>query len=164
MRCWPRQNKSHGRFGSTTALTAPKRDFRSVPESRHSQSSLACLKRANRPHGIASKQAHGSVLELRRSLERIPQASTCFRDCVAVLCAGVWLAAVPISLLTGIKSDYFAYPAMGAWMLAFLVTWLRLAMFPCPRCGNHFFTSWWQGNLFARKCLHCHLPKWATSG
>jgi hypothetical protein len=33
--------------GSTTALTAPKRDFRSVPESRRSQCSLACLKRAN---------------------------------------------------------------------------------------------------------------------
>jgi hypothetical protein len=77
---------------------------------------------------------------------------------------GVWLAAVPISLLTGIKSDYFAYPAMGAWMLAFLVTWLRLATFRCPRCGNHFFTSWWRGNPIARKCLHCRLPKWATSG
>jgi hypothetical protein len=36
----------HVRSGSTTALTALKRDFRSVPESRHSQCSLACLKRA----------------------------------------------------------------------------------------------------------------------
>jgi hypothetical protein len=77
---------------------------------------------------------------------------------------GLWVAAVPISLLTGIKSDYFGYPFMAAWMLAFLIIGLRLAMFRCPRCGNHFFTSWWQGNPFARKCLHCHLPKWATSG
>jgi hypothetical protein len=33
-------------LGSTTALTALKRDFRSVSESRHSRCSLACLKRA----------------------------------------------------------------------------------------------------------------------
>ena len=30
----------------STALTALKRDFRSVPESRHSRCSLACLERA----------------------------------------------------------------------------------------------------------------------
>ena len=35
------------RCGSTTALAALKRDFRSVPESSHSLCSLACLKRAN---------------------------------------------------------------------------------------------------------------------
>ena len=77
---------------------------------------------------------------------------------------GVWLVAVPLSSLTGIKSDYLGYPAAGAWMLAFLITSARLTLFPCPRCGKHFVKSWWLHNPFARRCLHCHLQKWATSG
>jgi len=39
-----------------TALAALKRDFRSVPESRHSRCSLACLERAkSRLHGTGKK-------------------------------------------------------------------------------------------------------------
>ena len=70
---------------------------------------------------------------------------------------------LPLSSLTGIKADYFFYPIAGAWMLAALITSLRTVSFPCPRCGKHFFSTWWYRNPFARQCVHCGLPKWATS-
>ena len=31
-----------------------------------------------------------------------------------------------------------------------------------PRCGDPFFHNWWNGNGFARRCVHCGLPKYAT--
>jgi len=43
-------------LGSTPALTALKRDFRSVPESRHSRCSLACLERAKIRHTHSCKR------------------------------------------------------------------------------------------------------------
>ena len=40
----------------------------------------------------------------------------------------------------------------------------------CPRCGELFFRKFddrpwrgaWQHNPFARRCMHCGLPKWAA--
>jgi hypothetical protein len=49
---------------------------------------------------------------------------------------GVWLVAVPLSSLTGIKSDYLRYPAAGAWMLAFLITSARLTLFHAPAVAS----------------------------
>jgi hypothetical protein len=46
---------SNVRVVSTTALTPLKRDFRSVPESRHSQCSLGCLKRAMKRHCVSGR-------------------------------------------------------------------------------------------------------------
>jgi len=70
---------------------------------------------------------------------------------------------LPLSSLTGIKADYFFYPIAGAWMLAFLITRLRITSFLCPRCGKFFFSILWYRHPFASKCVHCGLPKWATS-
>lgn len=75
----------------------------------------------------------------------------------------VVLISLLLSSLTGIKSDYFPVALAGAWMLAFLVTSVRMNIFPCPRCGKRFFTTRWIHNPFARHCLHCTLPKWAMS-
>ena len=44
--------------------------------------------------------------------------------------------------------------------------------FACPRCGELFFRAFdarpwrqdWRHNPFARRCLHCGLPKWAAAG
>jgi hypothetical protein len=48
------------------------------------------------------------------------------------------------------------------WMDDFLCHRWNLALrFPCPRCGKWFFAKWWYHNNFARKCVHCGLPKWA---
>ena len=58
------------------------------------------------------------------------------------------------------------------WMIPFAVTGYRKGNFACPRCGEMFFRAWddrpwrksWRSNPFARRCLHCGCPKWATTG
>jgi hypothetical protein len=70
---------------------------------------------------------------------------------------------MPLATLAGIKPDYFFYAIALSWMAAFLVTSFRQAYFPCPKCGEPFFAMWWYRNPFARKCVHCGLPKWASS-
>ncbi len=73
------------------------------------------------------------------------------------------LVGLPVSALTGIKPDYFFAAIALCWMVAFVVTSLRMTLFSCPRCKKSFFASWWYHNSFARKCVHCGLPKWANS-
>jgi hypothetical protein len=80
---------------------------------------------------------------------------------VFVLFIGIGL---PIAALIGINAeDYFFFPLAAAWMLASVITSLRVSWFGCPRCGQWFFSTWWYHNPLARKCAHCGLPKWATS-
>lgn len=58
------------------------------------------------------------------------------------------------------------------WMIAACVVGYRKWNFRCPRCGELFFRkfddrAWrrsWQHNPFARRCMHCGLPKWASDG
>jgi hypothetical protein len=55
-----------------------------------------------------------------------------------------------------------------AWMIAFAVAGYKKGNFQCPRCGELFFRKFddrlwrrdWVYNPFARRCLHCALPKW----
>src|SRR5262245_16597600 len=79
---------------------------------------------------------------------------------VFVLCVGIGL---PIAAQLETQPDYLCYPIAGSWMLAFLIASLRVGLFPCPRCCKWFFATWWYRNPFARKCVHCGLPKWASS-
>jgi hypothetical protein len=39
----------------------------------------------------------------------------------------------------------------------------RFQLWKCPRCGNAFHWAWWWSSVFARKCLHCKLPKYTGS-
>jgi hypothetical protein len=56
------------------------------------------------------------------------------------------------------------------WMIAFSVIGYRKSNFRCPRCDELFFHKFddrpwrmsWQYNPFARRCMHCGLPKWAA--
>lgn len=48
------------------------------------------------------------------------------------------------------------------WIGSCLGTGFRLSMWRCPRCGHCFFWNFIH-NQFARRCMHCGLPKWATS-
>jgi hypothetical protein len=43
-----------------------------------------------------------------------------------------------------------------------MVAHLRLMRWSCPSCGRCFHVCWWHGNVFARRCVHCGLPRWAT--
>jgi hypothetical protein len=45
-------------------------------------------------------------------------------------------------------------------MACLVVTHLRRMLWPCPQCGRSFHVAWWYGNAFARRCVHCGLPKW----
>jgi hypothetical protein len=56
------------------------------------------------------------------------------------------------------------YAIAGSWMFSFIVAGIYAGYFPCPRCHKPFFVTWWYRNPFARKCVHCGLPKWANSG
>ena len=48
------------------------------------------------------------------------------------------------------------------WMIAFVVAGSRMTYWPCPRCGDAFFNTWWYHNPFASRCVHCGLRKWAN--
>jgi hypothetical protein len=56
------------------------------------------------------------------------------------------------------------------WMLAWAAIGYRKSNFRCPRCGALFFNKFddrpwrmvWRHNPFARRCMHCGLPKWAA--
>ena len=62
-------------------------------------------------------------------------------------------------------------PVAFAWMAVFAVAGYRKSNFACPRCGEMFFRRFdsrparrdWQHNPFARRCMHCGLPKWAAA-
>ena len=59
------------------------------------------------------------------------------------------------------------FPILGyvlgfAWLVAIVVSGVRLAAWRCPHCHNWFFARRLDRNPFARACLHCGLPKWAA--
>lgn len=58
---------------------------------------------------------------------------------------GAWFAAV-------------AFPMMAI----IAVAQVRRIRWPCPRCGQSFHVCWWYSNTFARRCVHCGLPKWTS--
>ena len=72
---------------------------------------------------------------------------------------GVLVVGVSLNKLVGSGIPVFLV-AVG-WMFALAFAGIALKTFPCPRCGKHFFRSWRYHNTFARKCVHCGLPKWA---
>jgi hypothetical protein len=70
---------------------------------------------------------------------------------------------LPLAALTGIELDYFFYPVAFSWMALAVIAGWRKATFRCPHCHRWFFATWWYQLPFARKCVHCGLPKWANS-
>ena len=58
-----------------------------------------------------------------------------------------------------------------AWMIAVAVIGAQKFNLRCPRCGELFFYKFddrpwrmsWRHNPFARRCMHCGLPKWAAT-
>lgn len=53
-----------------------------------------------------------------------------------------------------------------AWLVIIvniLVSHFRLSFWRCPECGKPFHVSWLYGNPFARRCVHCGMPKWGPN-
>ena len=53
------------------------------------------------------------------------------------------------------------FVAAFGWMAFYAVAGNLFVRFPCPRCGKWFFAKWWFHNTFARRCVHCGLPKYS---
>ncbi|HEY2381329.1 MAG TPA: hypothetical protein VGK48_09130 [Terriglobia bacterium] len=57
------------------------------------------------------------------------------------------------------------------WMGSLIAVGYPKINFRCPRCRELFFRKFddrpwrmsWQHNPFARRCMHCGLPKWASN-
>src|SRR6516225_5111410 len=71
---------------------------------------------------------------------------------------GVLVLGVPVSKLFNSEAPMIV--VAFAWMIAFAGTGVYYSSWKCPRCGKPFFKSWYY-NSFARRCLHCKLPKWS---
>jgi hypothetical protein len=56
-----------------------------------------------------------------------------------------------------------AFVALFSWMAFYVVAGIRFQVFKCPRCGKCFFLKWWFHNIFAGRCVHCGLPKYADT-
>ncbi len=53
-----------------------------------------------------------------------------------------------------------AFVVAFVWMAFLAIAGNLVIRFPCPRCGKWFFARWWYYNGFARRCVHCGLPKY----
>ena len=99
--------------------------------------------------------------ELRRLRQRVLT--------IALTGAGVFV-------LVPLVTRYASHSAANVIGLALFVAWAVLLFrfffvsreyvyWSCPRCGKPFhYVARWYGtwnNPFARRCLHCGLPKWA---
>ena len=78
-----------------------------------------------------------------------------------------------LSRALGWASDGGRKTAVAAfvWMVAFAAVGYRKWNIACPRCGELYFRAFdarpgrtdWRHNPFARRCMHCGLPKWAAA-
>ena len=82
----------------------------------------------------------------------------------------VFLAYTPGAMAIALLGNYLfgsfslGYAAAMVWIVAFVILGTRLNTWPCPRCGKWFCATWWYSkSFFARKCVHCGLPKYANS-
>ncbi len=78
----------------------------------------------------------------------------------------IFLSYLPVTMALGLVSKYLiAIPddltaiILTLWIPAFLLAFIWRIGFQCPRCRQKFFSGERRTNAFARKCMHCHLPK-----
>jgi hypothetical protein len=75
--------------------------------------------------------------------------------------------AVPMAYLAGLLAEGSSlFPALPiasgvACVVVVLVSYVRIRLFRCPRCGDRFTVRHPFGaNGFGRKCVHCGLSAW----
>jgi uncharacterized membrane protein len=69
--------------------------------------------------------------------------------------------ALGLPLQTLLHSDSPMYVVAAVWMVLYVFVGNWMMSFPCPRCRQPFFRTWWYHNPLAMHCLHCGLPKWS---
>ena len=78
---------------------------------------------------------------------------------------GLAFIALLVALLDRLSLGEVAFYFLGpAWLGLFIVVAARVQLFKCPRCHQQFFKAPWYYSPFARKCVHCGLPKWGCTG
>ena len=81
----------------------------------------------------------------------------------------ILLSGTPVVVLTSILLNKVFHSSgpfyiIGlAWMIFFVTVSIRLVLFRCPRCRRFFFFTGYSSNHFARRCVHCGLPKWSEA-
>jgi hypothetical protein len=94
------------------------------------------------------------------------------RRLLAIIAAAafVFLMVAVVKRLPPALASPFGLTVFVAWitlLIALLVTQYQYVTWACPRCGKQY--HWKQYRLgrivnpLARSCLHCGLPKWATT-
>jgi hypothetical protein len=59
---------------------------------------------------------------------------------------------------------WLVFICLAPWVVAAALVSQAPVRWRCPRCGKPFHSTTWGHNGFARRCMHCHLPKWAPAG
>src|SRR5712671_6191348 len=67
----------------------------------------------------------------------------------------------PVTSLLSVSEEAVKYGSIGVWLLAFAVLSARYIRFRCPRCGRIFGMKFPYRDAFAKRCLHCGLPRGA---
>ena len=81
-------------------------------------------------------------------------------------------ASVPLfvlSVLMSVRSDHRLFWGIlvellnAAWTAAVIFMYVRLRRWPCPRCGNRFYSHCERRGLwlFTKHCWHCELKKYS---
>ena len=82
----------------------------------------------------------------------------------------VWFGGIPCAVLFAYflvwltKTAFLGWVGLAIWPVLFVLAAVDLYTFPCPRCGQPFFSTKWIGNnQFRRTCGWCGLPKWTSN-
>ena len=85
---------------------------------------------------------------------------------LALLLTPAWMiyaASIRTSLVGyGLSHDSASFLTFMPMLALLIVAHLRRILWPCPRCGRPFHVTWWYSNTWARRCVHCGLPKWTS--
>lgn len=96
------------------------------------------------------------------------------RSVLTIVLAGAAVLAV-VPLMTGLMPPsgfrgVVGLALLAAWvflLIKFFLVSFEYVLWSCPRCGKPFHRlERWFGrwiNPFARRCVHCALPKWSDS-
>lgn len=82
------------------------------------------------------------------------------RIALSFLFGGFLFLGPVLMLLRGIVPEFLGSMLMLVWFFGSVATGYWAAGFRCPRCGEYFFQGNFYRNSFARRCVHCRLPKW----
>ena len=73
-----------------------------------------------------------------------------------------WVIPPVIIYLLGVGGS-FEIGMIAAWLLLFTTAMVWLYSFRCPRCQEWFFIIFPTNHPLAKACVHCGLPKHASS-